>query len=298
MGDRKHRFPVAIRTVDRFATPAALAAQSQGSGAPQLLVAPYISQEIAEGCRQLGQSFIDTAGNAYIEAPGVFIRVLGQTRPAGFREHSFRALSAAGLKLTFALLCQPKLLDANYRTIADTAGVALGTVSVDMKDMESRGFYNLRTKGKRRLLAPERMLEEWVSHYPITLRPKLILGRFRAEPERLQKLDLKKVGAYWSGEPAADRLTQYLKAAQFTIYAGQPIAKLVAAGRMQADVNGNVEILEKFWNSPAEALHEGALPEVVPPILVYADLLATHDSRNAEAAQMIYERHIATAFRD
>jgi len=37
---------------------------------PPLLVAPYITREIAERCRQLGLPFLDTAGNAYLEAPG------------------------------------------------------------------------------------------------------------------------------------------------------------------------------------------------------------------------------------
>ena len=60
-----------------------------------------------------------------------------------------------------------------------------------MKDLEARGFFNLETHPHcRKLLDPERMLEEWVTHYPITLRPKLNLGRFRADPERLQQTAL------------------------------------------------------------------------------------------------------------
>jgi len=65
-----------------------------------------------------------------------------------------------------------------------------------------------------------------------------------------------------------------------------PLAKLVAAGQMRAAEDGNVEILERFWNFETAK----DIPEVVPPILVYADRLATHDSRNADAARMIYEQ--------
>jgi hypothetical protein len=61
---------------------------------------------------------------------------------------------------------------------------------------------------------------------------------------------------------------------------------------MRAEANGNVEILEKFWKFD----EEGDIPDVVPPVLAYADLLATHDGRNAEAARMIYEKRIAPAF--
>jgi hypothetical protein len=298
----KYRFGAEVKTVDRFATPAMLKAQGKAPHDPPLLVAPYITREVAEHCRKLRLPFIDTAGNAYLEAAGLLVYVVGQARPVELQRGNFRALNPAGLKLTFTLLCRPRLLNENYRNIAAAAGVALGTVGADMKDLEARGFFNLETHPhQRKLLDPERMLQEWVTHYPITLRPKLNLGRFRADPERLQHTALAPLNAYWGGEPAAEKLTRYLKPAHFTIYTGEPIAKLVAAGRMRAEVGGNVEILEKFWNFPAEPMDKNGAPDVVPPdtvppILAYADLLATHDGRNAEAARMIYEQRIAQAF--
>ena len=301
-GQCRCRFGAEVKTVDRFATPAMLKTQGKTPNDPPLLVAPYITREVAEYCRQLRLPFIDTAGNAYLEAAGLLVYVVGQARPVELRKGNFRALNPAGLKLTFTLLCRPRLLNENYRNIAAAAGVALGTVGADMKDLEARGFFNLETPPHRRqVLDPERMLQEWVTHYPITLRPKLNLGRFRADPERLQHTDLAPLNACWGGEPAAEKLTRYLKPAHFTIYAGEPIAKLVAAGRMRAEPGGNVEILEKFWSFPAAPADKNGAPDVlppdiVPPILAYADLLATHDGRNAEAARMIYEQRIAPAF--
>jgi len=38
-------------------------------------------------------------------------------------------------------------------------------------------------------------------------------------------------------------------------------------------------------------------PDVVPPILAYADLMATLDARNLEAARLIREQIIDPAFR-
>ena len=298
----RYRFGAEVKTVDRFATPAMLKAEGNAPPDPPLLVAPYITREVAEHCRKLRLPFIDTAGNAYLEAAGLLVYVVGQARPVELRQGNFRALNPAGLKLTFTLMCRPRLLDENYRNIAAAAGVALGTVGAGMKDLEARGFFNLETHPhRRRLLDPERMLQEWVTHYPITLRPKLYLGRFRADPERLQHTALAPLNAYWGGEPAAEKLTHYLKPAHFTIYTGEPIAKLVAAGRMRAEVGGNVEILEKFWSFPAAPTDKNGAqnvvpPDIVPPILAYADLLATHDGRNAEAARMIYEQRIAPAF--
>jgi hypothetical protein len=289
---RKRRFRVEVKAVDRFEIPGLIKARTRAHPEPPLLVAPYITREVAERCRQLRLPFIDTAGNAYLEAPGLFVYVIGNNKPTEFRHDRFRALNPAGLQIAFALACRPALIQTTYREIAARAGVALGTVGPVIKDLEERGFLRFQGRPERKLLDPARMVEEWVTHYPITLRPKLHPKRFRADPERLQVTDLLHQHAYWGGEPAAEKLTRYLKPAEFTIYAREPIAKLIAAGRMRAEPTGNVEILDAFWNFDADK----DFPDVVPPLLAYADLLATRDGRNAEAAKMIYEQRIAPAF--
>src|SRR5271170_7235483 len=63
---RKHRFCAHVKTVDRFETPAMLMAHGKARRESLLLVAPYITREVAERCRQLRLPFIDTAGNAYL----------------------------------------------------------------------------------------------------------------------------------------------------------------------------------------------------------------------------------------
>jgi len=288
---RKHRFLVQVKAVDRFETPTLIKATAQAHREPTLLVAPYITREVAERCRQLHLSFIDTAGNAFLEAPGLLVYVVGNTKPAKLHHDRFRALNPAGLQVAFALACRPVLVQTTYRQIAERAGVALGTVGPVMKDLEARGYLQFRKGADRKLLNPERLIEEWATHYPVTLRPKLNPRRFQADNKHLQQVKLPE-NAYWGGEPAAERLTRYLKPAEFTIYAREPIAKQVSAGRMRADPTGNVEILDAFWNFDADT----AFPDVVPPLLAYADLLATHDDRNVEAARMIYEQRIAPAF--
>jgi hypothetical protein len=290
-GRRKHRFLVEVKAVDRFETPALIKAKGQTHREPTLLVAPYITREVAERCRQLHLPFIDTAGNAFLELPWLLVYVVGNTKPAKLHHNRFRALNPAGLQIAFALACRPTLVQTTYREIAGQAGVALGTVGPVMKDLEARGYLQFKREADRKLLDPERMIVEWVTHYPVTLRPKLNPKRFQADVQRLQQVNLPQ-NAYWGGEPAAEKLTRYLKPADFTIYAREPIAQLVAAGRLRADPKGNVEILDTFWNFVADT----AFPDVVPPLLAYADLLATHDGRDAEAARMIYEQRIAPAF--
>jgi hypothetical protein len=288
-GDRL--FAAEIKAVDRFQTPAQVLAQLAHRKELPLLVAPFISRKTAEHCRSLHLSFIDTAGNAYLDAPGLYVYITGQPRPKSAGESHFRAVGSAGLQVTFALLSRPALVGAPYREIAHAAGTALGSVTHVMRDLEARGY--LAGDQPRRLLDPGRLLEEWVTHYPISLRAKLDPRRFEAPPETLANADLAPLRAYWGGERAAERLTGFLKPAAFTIYASESINPLVAKLRVRANPTGNVEVLEAFWNFEPDPNY----PDLVPPVLAYADLLATGDGRNAEAAKLIYERHISPLFR-
>lgn len=258
-----------------------------------LVVAPYITNYLAEKCREIKLPFLDAAGNAYLEDDDLFVFVTGQKRNTDLTPvHTNRTDTRAGLRVLFAILCRPQLLNAPYRELATTAKVALGTIGPVIKDLETRR--RIATFGttlpKRRLLDAKVLLQEWVTFYPATLRPKLQPRRFRAQNrERAQQTNLTPFGAYWGGEVAADRLTHYLKPEILTVYTLHNPTKLMTEFRLRADVNGDVEILNAFWD---ETLITGTA-DVVPPILAYADLMATTDARNLEAARLIYEQHIA-----
>ena len=49
-----------------------------------------------------------------------------------------------------------------------------------------------------------------------------------------------------------------------------------------------VEIREKFWGFETVEMR----PDIVPPLLAFADLLATGEPRNVEAAGMIYDKYL------
>jgi hypothetical protein len=194
----------------------------------------------------------------------------------------------------FVLLCEPDLLTAPYREIVKAADVALGAIGPVFDDLKTRGY--IAGEGdKRRLLEPVRLFEEWVTNYPIKLRPKLNPRRFRAQnPQWWRDADLTGLGAYWGAEIAAERLTKYLHPAMCTLYIepeAQAMTELVKRYRLHADGTGNIEILEAFWRLPVKT--EPA--EVVPPILAYADLVATLDPRNLEVAKMIRNQYIDNA---
>jgi len=96
------------------------------------------------------------------------------------------------------------------------------------------------------------------------------------------------------GEIAAKYHTQYLKPQLVTLYAAKQPDDMIVRQKLRKDPQGDVEILKRFWNFPK--LDERA--NVVPALLVYADLLATGDERNIETARMIYEQYLAGLIRE
>jgi hypothetical protein len=298
---KRYRYIAEIKRVDRFVTLGDIKNQHRQHGEPLLLVAPRVTTEIAKKCRQLDLQFIDAIGNAYLRGPGLFVLVKGQRPIEGedfwlVDQEGKRAGTATNLRVFFALLCKPELLNAPYRDITQAAGVALGTVGWVFYDLNARGYITGgKGKGDRVLLERQKLVQEWAINYPIKLRPKLNPRRFRTPAiDWWKEVDITKYGAQWGGEVAAKKLTDYLRPHAITIYvhneqARKNLARMVAEQKLRADLQGDIEILDAFWDFKDEK----PMPETVQPLLIYTDLLATLDPRNLEAAKIIYERYLA-----
>jgi len=93
-------------------------------------------------------------------------------------------------------------------------------------------------------------------------------------------------------------MTGHLKPATYTIYLRPDAAQatfpaLVREHRLRADPQGNVEFLDAFWHFEMKEDD----PEIVPPVLVYADLMATVDARNLNVAKQVRDEYIKRALR-
>lgn len=291
---KKHKFLAEIKTVRHFATIGLVKEELAhlDRGVYPLLVAPYITRALAEHCRALHLPFIDTAGNAYLDAQGLTVYVTGEPRPDTTRnDPHYRAYTTVGMKVVFALLCKPDLVDATHRTLAAAAQVALGTIGPVIKDLENRGY--IVQRDKKTLANKKKLMEEWVARFPDTLRPKLFKHRYQADTNRLLALNLHAQHAFWGAEVAAQQLTRYLKPELFTIYLNDDGKPLLNDARMRLDPKGNTELLKAFWNFPGDPAH----PDLVPPLLAYADLMATQDGRNLETARLLYEQFLEPTHR-
>jgi hypothetical protein len=262
---------------------------------PLLLVAKYINRQMADELKLNGIEFIDTAGNVFINQPPLYIFVKGNKPDIVKAPPIKRTFKPAGLRVIYAFLCNPGLENKTYREIAAETGVALGTVDWIMKELKELGFLLDMGKRGQRLIQKQNLLQRWVIAYPEQLRPKLTLGRFRGQYEWWRQKTLDHLKAQWGGEVAAAKLTQYLQPQIITIYTmPQELNQLLTENRLRKDQTGDVEILEKFWKPPEIWKHE----DLVHPILIYADLLATGNERNIETAKMIYDQHIIQLIRE
>lgn len=261
-----------------------------------MLVAKYINPRIADELKKMDVPFIDTAGNAYINEPPLLVYIKGnKPDEKDILEQPTRTFRPTGLQVIFALLCNPGLENNPFREIAIKADVALGTVGWVMYDLRRMGYIIDMGRRNRRLVRKDNLLNRWVAAYPEQLRPKKMIGRFRADNHNWwENTDLNEINALWGGEVAANKMTQYLKPQIITIYAKQPIGRFLFKNRLKNDVNGDIEILNIFWEFEQDHLHN----ELVPLLLIYADLLATGDARNIETARMIYEKELSKYFRE
>jgi hypothetical protein len=266
-------------------------AQLRRHNQPAMLVTRYVTPTVAEHLKALDVAFLDMVGNTYINAPGFFVYVTGR-KPPPIEEKArpVKAFRPTGLQVVFALLCRPELVNAPYRDIAKAANVALGTVGWVMYDLRGLNYIVERGKRERKFLNKRKLLDAWVTAYAQQLRPKLYIGRFRARVADWWKdVNWKEFNAFLGGEPAAAKLTGYLKPETAMIYAAHDIHELLIKYHLKKDPQGDVEILKAFWHFK----YLWNYPDLTPPLLIYADLLATADERNIETGKLIYDQYLA-----
>ena len=93
-----------------------------------------------------------------------------------------------------------------------------------------------------------------------------------------KKLLIRNGKTWWGGKPAGDLFTNFLRPAELTLYTTDTRNELIKNYRLIPDEKGNVNAYKKFWQ------HDGVNDKVVPPLLVYADLVNTNDRRCMETA--------------
>lgn len=254
-----------------------------------LIVTHYVAKEMADKLKDMEVQFIDTAGNAYLNQFPLYVFIKGnKLKEKYITLRPKRILKPTGLRILYNLLINPELINKNYREIAKATEVALGTIGWFMRDLRELGFLIELGNQKRKLVNDKKVLMDWCLNYPEKLKPKIHLGNYEFINKDAKWTDFKINNALWGGEPAAAKLTNYLRPEILTLYVTkEDMNKVIIDNRLNKTAKGKIRVYDKFWIGAQENNID-----TVNPILIYADLLATGNDRNIETANMIYEQNL------
>ncbi len=266
-----------------------------------LLVADYINPKMGERLKNANIQFLDTAGNAYIQQQAVYIYIKGnkpqQNVTAQQKIKTGKAFQPTGLKVLFAILQDRELINAPYREIADRAQVALGAVGCVIRDLIAQGFLLEGVEKKQRKLANvDQLLDKWIEVYPHKLKAKYKFDVFTTDnPDWWKTIDPEKFNALWGGEVAAAKYTHYLNPKQAVVYINKADkVEFLKAARLRKPKPDEVpdvqiELIEPFWTAVEDNQQTTGLAH---PIITYADLVETGETRNLETANRLREKYL------
>ena len=250
-----------------------------------VVVAEYINPNIASRLKSLGIFYIDALGNIYLNKSPILIDVKGEKGES--IKPKERLYTASGLQVMYSLLTIDGLLDKPYREIAKVTKSANGTVSIIINNLKDNNFI---FKGRNNALVftdKQKLLENWSSFYSQRLKSKRKIGRYHSKlTDWWKQIDITKYHAQWGGEVAAVKTSKLLHSQKQTVYIDMNtinINRLKLDAKLVEDENGDVELIERFWKLP----EINSQPEIVSPLLIYADLIESNDPRNYEVAVSI-----------
>lgn len=277
-------------------------AEAVNRDAKLLLLAPFIRPQQARILERAGVEYLDLAGNAHLEAPGLYVHVEGRRPPKQPERRPVRP-QRGWIKTVMAMLIRPELVAAPYRTVAEQADMALGTVAACMNDLTARGLLHDARDG-RRLTDRAALVALWVQAYVETLRPKLEerLYQMRAATkheiwERMADV-LGKHEVPWAltGADAAAQTNRFFHTKETEVYA--PIHALNDHGILNALVaqpaerDGNLLVAKPPGPLAIPREADDRFP-LAPPLLTYAELRYRGTEQALEAAEMLLPQVLA-----
>lgn len=257
---------------------------------PFILIATRLFPKIKEELRQHNVSYLEANGNLYLKTPSKWFWIEANEPLKGKQNVTNRAFTKTGIRVLFEFLRDPALINQPYRQIAEQTDTSIGNITHILNGLKQDGLLLSVSKTEYRFQRTEELLHRWLAAYGRVLKPSLKMGRFRFLDKngfshwRNLPLDVPKT--LWGGEPAGELLTDYLKPAELTLYTEESRAELMKRYKLIPDEAGDVWVYRKFWRQ------DTAERTIVPPMLVYADLINTNDRRCMETAQKIYDEYI------
>ena len=213
----------------------------------------------------------------------IWIEQPQKRRPASKKEGGQLSLGKRDLQVLFVLLVYPMVASESQTEIANLAGVSQATASRAIRSLEAHARTSITSNDWRGMR--EEYSVYWAERYLEKLRPKLATQRYRhlgSESAALQlAVDYERSGAaalLYKGELLAN-------ADIIELYGPPHDFEALRRAHLFPDAEGNVIVRDRFWR--------GKPALVVPELLIYADLIATGDPRDHEAARVVLEQFVS-----
>ncbi|HET9506221.1 MAG TPA: type IV toxin-antitoxin system AbiEi family antitoxin [Hymenobacter sp.] len=197
------------------------------------------------------------------------------------------------LRLLFQLVLRPELAGGPAARLAAHTQLPVAAVRQVLGRLAAQGYW---AEGSAPGTSPLRLpapAHYWLAHYAGTLRRRLNAQRYRPRhPATLATWSQRALpaGCLWGGEVAARRLLGCpALPASATIYSQLPRPALVQQLDLVPAPKGSIELLNAF--APA-GFHAAGDADCVPPLLAYADLLASQKPEEAALAHELRARYL------
>lgn len=275
-----------------------------------LIIIDYATKGTIDLLKEKQVFFIDSSGNCYINLPNFKIHVEGKKNEVTPYLKKKRAFQKTGLKLIYQLFIDSSLTNLSYREISTKTDVSLASVSYIFDELKEDGFITEVSGTKKNLSNIQRLIQKWSISYAEILRPKIHRGYllnikddFRFN-DLLVKIDKNEVSDFFiGGEYAANLLNNSIKPQKVILYSNERLSKiadkynLVPITKLK-DNKFEIEILEKFWleNNVNQKSISNKI-NLVDPILIYADLIASNNHRSVITAEQILKNEVRNKFR-
>jgi hypothetical protein len=267
---------------------------------------PLLAGAERTACRKEGIFFVDTQGNCFLDLPGCHINVSEDHPPQHRLMPTGKAFQTGGLLFLLAIYRKPELLNQPYRKISTATGISTGALTAIFEDLRANDFLREDPQsGSFSLLNELDLVRRFAYNYLTDVRPKLSRGLFYLAThdtlERLQNTDAE-VPLLMGGQHAASIRGKYLSSPVFTLHTDARIVdlaksyRIVPVGTKVKSDRPTVEIFNTFGGR--HAVGQKGNISLVNDLLIYADLLNSHDVRVLDAAERLLTHEISDKFRE
>jgi hypothetical protein len=258
---------------------------------PLLLLARYLPEPSAERLISAGINFVDQVGNMHLALGDSYVRtVIGRKEKHAGQERDSATPATVQLLFTFAIY--PDAGTWTVRQLAEASGASKSNVAKIKQQLIEQGL--LRTfRGTVQIADVGKMEDELLRGYGSVLRPKLVIGRFRAAQSDPQKL-IKNISEVaqdlsvtWSltGAAAAHELQHFYQGPNVSVFVEHFSEQFSRRLKIIPETTGPLVLLRSIGTlSQWKEIEHKPLAH---PWLVYSELMYSADPRAHEAAQEI-----------